>query len=267
MKGGKPIYVEKTIVGQDKYATPFFSAPMRNIVVHPNWTVPPTIVKEDLAPKLQAPRGIFGPSKTDTLRRFGLSVSYKGEPVDADSVDWANVNIHTYTFTQDPGPTNVLGKFKFNFPNRHAIYMHDTVQPELFSERVRTLSHGCIRVHEPDRFAALLLAEDKGWSYGQVQRLVAKDSSTVVGLNRKVPVHLTYFTATIDENGGLNRFADIYGIDNRMAAKLFENPARFPVPSTPALVEQSRSGDQDRSARRRGGGGGLDDLISGLFGN
>jgi len=268
MKGGKPIYLEKTIVGKDKYATPFFSAPMRNIVVHPNWTVPPTIVKEDLAPKLQAQRGgLFSKSKTDMLRGYGLSVSYKGEPVDADSVDWANVNIHTYTFTQDPGPTNVLGKFKFNFPNRHAIYMHDTVQPELFSERIRTLSHGCIRVHEPDRFAALLLAQDKGWSYGQIQRLVAKNESTVIGLNRKVPVHLTYFTATIDENGGLNRFGDIYGIDNRMAAKLFENPARFPVPATAVIAEDSRSRDQGRSARRRGGGGGLDDLISGLFGN
>ncbi len=267
MKDGKPIYLEKTIVGQDKYATPFFSAPMRNIVFHPNWTVPPTIVNEDLAPKLQAPSGLFSPSKTDILQRYGLSVSYKGQPIDADEVNWKNVNLHEYTFTQDPGPSNVLGKFKFNFPNRHAIYMHDTVQPELFAERVRTLSHGCIRVHDPDRFAALLLAQDKGWSYGQIQNLVAKDASTVIGLNRKVPVHLTYFTATIDDNGGLNRFGDIYGIDNRMAAKLFDNPARFPVPATPAIAEQSsRSRDEGRSARRASGGG-LDSLISGLFGN
>ena len=266
MKGGKPIYLEKTIVGQLQYATPFFSAPMRNIVFHPNWTVPPTIVKEDLAPKLEAPRGLFSPSKNDMLRGYGLTVSYKGEPVDADRVDWANVNIHTYTFTQDPGPTNVLGKFKFNFPNRHAIYMHDTVQPELFAERTRTLSHGCIRVHDPDRFAALLLGQDKGWSYGQVERITAKNESTVISLNRKVPVHLTYFTATIDENGGLNRFGDIYGIDNRMAAKLFDNPARFPVPAAPVIAEQNtRSRDQGRAARS--GGAGLDRIISGLFGN
>jgi len=265
MKGGKAIYTERTIVGQLQYATPFFSAPMRNIVFHPNWTVPPTIVKEDLAPKLQSPRGMFDASKTDTLRRYGLSVSFKGEPIDADSVDWNKVNVHAYTFTQDPGPTNVLGKFKFNFPNRHAIYMHDTVQPELFTETTRTLSHGCIRVRDPNRLAALLLGEDKGWSPGQVERLLAQDTSTAIALNRKVPVHLTYFTAAIDENGQLNRFGDIYGIDNRMAAKLFDNPARFPIPATPAIAEAaSPSRDEGRSRQR---GGGLDSLISGLFGN
>ena len=265
MKGGKAIYTERTIVGQLQYATPFFSAPMRNIVFNPNWTVPPTIVKEDLAPKLQTPRTLFGASKTDTLRRYGLSVSFKGEPIDADSVDWSNVNIHQYTFTQDPGPTNVLGKLKFNFPNRHAIYMHDTVQPELFAETTRTLSHGCIRVRDPNRLAALLLGEDKGWSAGQVERLLAQDTSTAIALNRKVPVHLTYFTAAIDENGQLNRFGDIYGIDNRMAAKLFDNPARFPIPATPAIAEAaSPSRDEERS---RGRAGGLDSLISGLFGN
>jgi len=264
MKGGKPIYLEKTIVGQYKYATPFFSAPMRNIVFHPNWTVPPTIVKEDLAPKLQGPSGgLFSASKTDTLRKYGLSVSYKGEPINADSVDWNNVNIHAYTFTQDPGPYNVLGKFKFNFPNRHAIYMHDTVQPELFAERIRTLSHGCIRVNQPDKFATLLLSQDKGWSAAQVQSLTAKNESAVISLNRQVPVHLTYFTAVV-EDGRLNTFGDIYGIDNRMAAKLFDNPAKFPVPVEATIAETST---QDQPRQRQRTGGGLDNFISGLFGN
>jgi murein L,D-transpeptidase YcbB/YkuD len=64
---------------------------------------------------------------------------------------------------------NVLGTLKFNFPNKHAIYMHDTVEPELFAETQRTLSHGCIRVHQPDRLAALLLAEDQGWSAERIK--------------------------------------------------------------------------------------------------
>ncbi len=266
VKNGKTIYVEKTVVGQFKYATPLFSAPMRNIVFHPNWTVPPTIVNEDLAPKLQGSSGggFFGTSKNAILARYGLKVSLKGEPIDADTVDWSNVNISRYTFTQDPGPANVLGKLKFNFPNRHAIYMHDTVQPEFFDETTRTLSHGCIRVQNPDRFAAVILGEDKGWSAGQVKSLLAKDDSTVVGLNRLIPVHLTYFTAVVDENGTVNKFGDIYGIDNRMAGKMFANPARFPVPATPAIADAD-SRQQDRS--RQSAGGGLDSIISGLFGN
>jgi murein L,D-transpeptidase YcbB/YkuD len=270
IKGDQVIYQEKTIVGQYKYATPFFSAPMRNIVFHPNWTVPPTIIKEDLAPKLQGPSGggFFGNSKDAVLRRYGLSVSYKGERISADTVDWNSVNIHAYTFTQDPGPANPLGQFKFNFPNRHAIYMHDTPQRELFAERTRTLSHGCIRVNQPDRFAALLLGEDKGWSMNQVRSLVAKGpgSSTVIALNRHVPVHLTYFTAMAGQDGTVSDFADFYGIDNRMASKLFSNPAHFPMPATPEVAESGSSSSTQAQARRRSGGG-FDSFISGIFGN
>lgn len=271
IKGDQVIYQEKTIVGQYKYATPFFSAPMRNIVFHPNWTVPPTIIKEDLAPKLQGPSGggFFGNSKDAILRRYGLSVSYKGERISADTVDWNSVNIHAYTFTQDPGPANPLGQFKFNFPNKHAIYMHDTPQRELFAERTRTLSHGCIRVNQPDRFAALLLGEDKGWSMNQVRSLVAKGpgSSTVIALNRHVPVHLTYFTAMAGQDGTVSDFADFYGIDNRMASKLFSNPAHFPMPATPEVAESGSSSSTQAQAQRRRTGGGFDNFISGIFGN
>jgi murein L,D-transpeptidase YcbB/YkuD len=265
-KGGRTIYQEKTIVGQYKYATPLFSAKMRNIVFHPNWTVPPTIVKEDIAPKLQGAGGggFFNNSKEAILRRYGLKASFKGEPINADTVDWNNVNVQSYTFTQDPGPANVLGKFKFNFPNKHAIYMHDTVQRELFAQTNRTLSHGCIRVNQPDRFATLLLSQDKGWTASQVDNLVAQNESKVVPLNRPVPVHLTYFTAVVDEYGTLNRFGDIYGIDNIMASKLFRNPTGFSAPASASFVELD-SHTQTRPRRR--GGGGFDNFISGLFGN
>ncbi len=89
-KNDQTIYQGKTIVGKLKYATPFFSAKMRNIVFHPNWTVPPTIVKEDIAPKLQgrAGGGFFGSSKEAVLRRHGLKANYKGKPINADTVDW-----------------------------------------------------------------------------------------------------------------------------------------------------------------------------------
>ena len=107
------------------------------------------------------------------LSSHGLRVSYQGRPVDPDTIDWGRANIFQFTFTQAPGPANVLGKLKFNFPNKHAIYMHDTVQPEFFDETVRALSHGCIRVREPDRLAQLLLARDKN--------LVRPTGSSAVG--------------------------------------------------------------------------------------
>ncbi len=199
MKGGKSIYVEKAVVGQLKYATPVFSADMRSIAFNPDWTVPDTIIREDLGPRLRQ-GGLFGPD-TSVLSEHGLKVSYQGRPIDPDTVDWGRANIFQYTFTQAPGPDNVLGKLKFNFPNKHAIYMHDTTQPEFFNETVRSLSHGCIRVKDPDRLAQLLLAEDKGWSGDQVKSLLAKGNNSIVPLSRPVPVHLTYFTAVVDEQG------------------------------------------------------------------
>src|SRR6187200_3156842 len=99
--------------------------------------------------------------------------------------------------------------------------MHDAIQPDFFVEQVRALSHGCIRLRQPDRPAALLLAEDNGWSAAQVQTLLATGNNSIVPLSRSVPVHLTYFTVVADENGKLQTFDDIYGIDAKMSALMF----------------------------------------------
>ena len=228
IKGGKSIYVEKTIVGQVKYATPIFSADMRSIVFNPDWTVPDTIKLEDLQPRLRQ-TGSGGLPDLSVLRDNKLSVSYQGRPVAAETVNWQRANILSYTFTQEPGPENVLGVLKFNFPNHHAVYMHDTLQPELFKETVRTLSHGCIRVQQPDRLAALLLAEDKGWSEQQVKDLLAKGNNSGVTLTRPVPVHLTYFTVAFDGIGKMRTYDDIYGLDTKMAAALFDKVEAIPA--------------------------------------
>jgi len=263
VKDRKTIYVDKTIVGQPKYPTPIFSAEMRSIVFNPEWTVPETIIREDLKPALQQ-GGFFGGPSTTILEQHGLKVSYAGHPVDADSVDWANANVWQYTFTQAPGPDNVLGSLKFNFPNKHAIYMHDTVQPELFAETQRTLSHGCIRVHEPDHLAALLLAEDKGWSAMQIKTMHTGNNSIVM-LNRPVPVHLTYFTAVVDDQGEVETFSDVYELDYKMGSALFGKAVKIDAPTFEPPDQNAQSTSSSwRSAERTGG---LADAISGLFGN
>jgi murein L,D-transpeptidase YcbB/YkuD len=261
VKNGKTIYTTKVVVGLPKYATPIFSADMRSIVFNPEWVVPETIKLEDLQPALRG-NGFLGAPDTSILRDHELTVSYQGKPVDAEQVDWSHANILQYTFTQPPGPDNVLGTLKFNFPNKHAIYMHDTIQPEFFDETVRMASHGCIRVYEPARLAALLLAEDKGWSAQQVTDMLAKGNNSVVSLSRKVPVHVTYFTATVDEKGKIQSFDDIYGLDSKMASALFGKATKFDAPTT----EAAASGGRKRSAWNSGKGG-LTDAITGLFGN
>jgi len=175
-----------------------------------------------------------------------------------------NAIIWQYTFSQAPGHDNVLGALKFNFPNKHAIYMHDTVQPELFAETERTLSHGCIRVREPDRLAALLLAEDQGWSVQRVKTMLATGNNSIVMLKRPVPVHLTYFTAVVDEQGEVQTFADIYGLDNKMGSALFGTAVKIEAPMLEVNAQVGQPKSNWRSAERTSG---LADSIAGLFGN
>ena len=120
-------------------------------------------------------------------------------------------------FTQPPGPTNVLGKVKFLYPNEHSVYMHDTIRPNLFTQSVRAIGHNCIRMEQPSKLAEILLAEDKGWDTKKIGDLIDKGNNTPVNLDRPIPVHTTYFTAVVDDQGKVRTFADIYGLDRKVA--------------------------------------------------
>ena len=220
VKQGRTVYEERVIVGKPKTPTPIFSASMQSIVFHPEWLLPKSIVEEE-----QNAAG--GEITAEFLKRRNLKVRLKGIPVDLEAVDWGAAALNQYTFVQPPGAGNALGKLKFNFPNRHAVYMHDTSQPELFNETNGALSHGCIRLRDPERLAKLLLAEDKGWSEQQVSEILNRRKTKSVKLTSPVPVHLTYFTVRVSDDGELETFPDIYGLDGRMSAALFGKSSKL----------------------------------------
>ena len=62
-----------------------------------------------------------------------------------------------YTFRQEPGSKNPLGKIRIDMPNRDAVYMHDTPMQRLFADDYRFLSHGCARVDGINDLASWLL--------------------------------------------------------------------------------------------------------------
>jgi murein L,D-transpeptidase YcbB/YkuD len=133
------------------------------------------------------------------------------------------------------------------------------VQPQLFNETVRTLSHGCIRVHQPEKLAALLLAEDKGWSADQVKSMLAKGNNSAVILSRPLPVHLTYFTLAFDGVGKLQTYADVYGLDKKMASLLFGRAELLTADTAPPPAA--------KQPRRSAAGIGRGNYLPGLFGN
>jgi L,D-transpeptidase YcbB len=243
VKDGKVIHSDKIVVGLLKYATPVFSADMQSIVFNPEWTVPPTIVRENLLPNLRG-GGWFGGGSI--LSEHGLKVKYNGRLVDAGSVNWSSVNMANVAFVQAPGPTNVLGKLKFVYPNKHMVYMHDTIKRGLFKPAMRASGHNCIRMEKPSQLAQILLAEDKGWDTKKVQDLLDKGYDSAVNLDHPIPVHTTYFTAVADANGKVASFADVYALDSKLApvvaGKAVASAATDDDPDTPTgYVPAARS--------------------------
>ncbi|MBC8014108.1 MAG: L,D-transpeptidase family protein, partial [Methyloceanibacter sp.] len=226
VKNGKTIQTEKVVVGKPVYATPVFSADLKSIVFNPEWTVPSTIIREDLLPRLRGGGGGFFGGGSSILKQHKLNVNYNGKRVDPGSIDWNRVNMGAISFTQAPGPTNVLGKVKFLYPNRHSVYMHDTIKRELLNRDVRAEGHHCPRVANPGKVAATILAEDKGVPQAEIDRLLANGYNSAVTLNHRVPVHSTYFTAAVDGEGKVQSFADIYGLDGATAAAILGKEAK-----------------------------------------
>jgi len=225
VKNGKTIQTEKVVVGKPVYATPIFSADLKSIVFNPEWTVPSTIIREDLLPKLRGGGGFFGRGSS-FLRQHELNVNYNGKRVDPGSIDWNRVNMGAISFTQAPGPKNVLGKVKFLYPNRHSVYMHDTIKRNLLDLTVRAEGHHCPRVANPGKVAATILAEDKGMPQAEIDKLLASGYNSAVALNTRVPVHTTYFTAAVDGEGKVQNFTDVYSLDAGVAAAILGNAAR-----------------------------------------
>ncbi len=209
VKSDRVIHEERLITGKVKNQTSIFSDEMETVVFHPFWGVPNSIKVKELLPGLLNGR--------DTLAKNGLRMKYRGREVEPFEVDWTSTDIRNFHVYQPPGTKNALGVVKFLFPNAHQIYMHDTPTKHLFKRSVRAYSHGCMRVRNPVRFAEILLANDKGWGPDKIASIIRDGpENNNVRLSKKVPVHVTYFTVTVDKNGKAKYFRDIYGHEKRI---------------------------------------------------
>ncbi len=129
------------------------------------------------------------------------------------SIDMSRYTVNNFPFDlrQPPGPRNALGTVKFMFPNRHAIYLHDTPEQHLMNSEVRAYSSGCIRLADPHEFAYHLLARQTDDPVGLFQGVRATGEETYVHLDVHIPVHLTYLTAWVESDGHIQFRGDIYG--------------------------------------------------------
>ncbi len=199
VKNDRITHEARVIVGKPNSQTPVFSDEMEHIIVNPSWSIPPSILKNEILPKLA--------QDPDYAAKLGYQVYRSGKSI---------------SVRQPPGERNALGLIKFIFPNEHAVYLHDTPNRTLFARDQRAMSHGCVRVDQPFRLAEILLA-DQGYDEARLRSMVGS-GERMIKLAKPLPVHLTYFTLKLGENGEIEKVTDIYNYDPGLKTALATQP-------------------------------------------
>ncbi|MBN9025682.1 MAG: L,D-transpeptidase family protein [Rhizobiales bacterium] len=203
------------VVGKPYSRTPVFSDQVRYIELNPYWTVPAGIAVKEQLGKLR--------SNPASLASQGFQAVRGKDVYDLTSINWSSYGPGNFPFQlrQQPGPKNALGRVKFMFPNQHDVYLHDTPSRSAFSKAERAFSHGCIRLSRPLELALQVLTAGgiSGWNMDRINKVVATEKNTVVKLATPLPIHLTYLTAWVDDDG-VNFRKDIYNQDAKLLAAL-----------------------------------------------
>jgi murein L,D-transpeptidase YcbB/YkuD len=211
-RDGETTFTTRTVVGQNRHRTAIFSDEMEYMAVNPYWNVPSSIARNEILPRLLEDPGY--------IHRGNYEVIYNGHSVDPFAINWhAAAQQGMPRIRQRPGSRNALGEIKFMFPNQHSIYFHDTPSRSLFSRDQRAFSHGCVRVLDPWAFAEALLTNEPNWDIARARSLQGSRERSLI-LDEHIPVHITYFTARVADDGRLIMARDIYGHHGRVMAAL-----------------------------------------------
>jgi murein L,D-transpeptidase YcbB/YkuD len=201
MQNGAQVWTTRVVTGKPgTHATPLLTETMKFITVNPTWNVPPSIINNEYLPALA--------QDPNALDRIGLKLERNRDG-----------SIHVW---QPPGERNALGRIRFNFPNKFLVYQHDTPDKNLFAKDERAFSHGCMRVQNPDQYAATLLnitMPNEHYTPEKIRNMYGH-SEIDLKFPTPIPVNITYQTAFVDDTGQLEFRKDVYGRDKEMLAIL-----------------------------------------------
>jgi L,D-transpeptidase YcbB len=193
------------VVGDREHPSPVVEARIGAINLNPTWTVPVSIVRNEIIPKMRKDPGYLAKSR---IRMFGAS----GQEIDPARIDWSKETAVNYTLRQDSGTANALGQIRIAMPNRHSVYMHDTPSKRFFGRDFRFLSHGCVRVSGVVDLAAWLM-EPQGLPKAAIEAGIAAGERRDIGLSKPVPVAWVYLTGFVTADGSVHFRDDVYGLD------------------------------------------------------
>jgi len=192
------MWTTRIVIGKQAMPTPLLFETMKYITVNPTWNVPQSIIQNEYLPAYR--------QDPTVIERSGLKMETERDG--------------TVRIWQPPGDGNALGRLRFNFPNRFDVYQHDTPDKYLFAEARRAFSHGCMRVQDPVKYAQLLLSIERpsdGYTEDKIRHMFGNNEQDIQ-FPAPIPVHLTYQTAFVDDDGQLQMRSDVYGLDSRVLA-------------------------------------------------
>lgn len=207
IQNGRVAITSRVISGKRATPTPDVSAQVRAINILPYWHVPRTIAKRALIPAIRKNPSYLYKERIRVFSTFG------GDEVDPSTVNWWGPEATRYVFRQDPGPQNALGVLRFDMPNKHIVYMHDTPMKNLFGYFERAYSAGCVRLQNFLNVADWLIAGQGSWTTARIQAVVASGKPQTIKLAHPVPVHFIYLTAWVT-NGVVEFRNDLYNLDD-----------------------------------------------------
>jgi len=218
--------IYRVIVGNPQTPTPQLTSKVERIIANPVWDVPESITKNELLPRIKSDTGYLKRNHFRLINKQNRKVSY--ETIDPNMMSDAEFG---YTLRQEASSDNALGRVKFIFSNPYAVYLHDTPGKTLFSKDVRDLSHGCIRVQNPEKLAEYMVRVIQSDST-DICRLIEKGIHREINLSTAIPIHISYITCETDEKGSLFFYKDIYGIDQKELAEMANYIGTY-MPSAP----------------------------------
>jgi murein L,D-transpeptidase YcbB/YkuD len=206
IENGVAVTRHTAVVGKPDRPSPDIQSRIVEVNFNPFWTVPVSIVKRDLIPKMQ--------EEPDYLTKQRIRIiDQRGNELQPQQVNWNTEEAVNYKFKQDPGDFNSLGAIRINFPSSHGVYMHDTPSKNLFGEDFRFHSSGCVRVQNVRELVTWLLHDTQGWPRQQIDDVIRSGDRKDARLSRPVPLYWVYVTAWATPDGIVQFRDDIYGRD------------------------------------------------------
>ncbi|HTR12345.1 MAG TPA: L,D-transpeptidase family protein [Roseiarcus sp.] len=214
-------------VGKIDRQSPIMQTRATEINFNPFWTVPPSLIKKDLIPKMKVNPDYLTEEK---IRVF----NQKGEEVPPSSINWNTDEATRYKYRQDTGADlNSLGFVRVNIPNPYGVYMHDTPEKGIFGDDFRFVSSGCVRVQDVRDYVAWLLKDNPGWTRDQIDEVIRSGQRTDVKLTTPVNVYWVYITAWATPDGIVQFRPDVYQRDGAGPG-----PLASAVPTQPLALPQ-----------------------------